>query len=233
MNSQEKLKNLESWDQKQILKYNGYGGRFFTYILRVVSFVGRETIWLFLIVYFSFIWFDPRSFSYIGIGYLLGIIIIVPIKQIIRRKRPSSVLEDIVLYERKSTSGSFPSWHSYNAASQAIIIGYIISSPIMLFLLLGGAGVIAFSRVQLGSHYPSDAIVGYIIGIIGAIITILFLGPLLFNLILQLNNLSTIQFEFYTFNSLLYTNILYLIMCVMIFGSIILLSSLRYIKGLL
>jgi membrane-associated phospholipid phosphatase len=233
MNSHEKLNDLKRWDQRHILKYNGYGGRIFTHILRVISFVGRETIWLLLIVYFSFIWFDPKIFSYIGIGYLLGIIIVVPIKQIIRRTRPSNELEDVVLYERKSTSGSFPSWHSYNAASQAVIIGYIASSPTIVILLLGGAGLVAFSRVQLGSHYPSDAIVGYGIGIIGGIITIFIFGPLLYKLILQLNSLSTIQFDFFMFNSLLYTNILYLIICVIIFVSIILLSSLRYIKGVL
>ncbi|MBD3226685.1 MAG: hypothetical protein GF329_00725, partial [Candidatus Lokiarchaeota archaeon] len=123
METLEILNKVIKWDHKIILKYNGIGGNLLTLLLRIISFLGRETIWLLLIIYFSFVWFDPRIFSHISVGYFLGIIIIVPIKQTLKRERPFRHLEEIVIHERKSFSGSFPSWHSYNVASQGIIIG--------------------------------------------------------------------------------------------------------------
>ena len=40
---------IDQWDQKIILRYNGLGGKPITIILRFISFLGRETLWLFLI----------------------------------------------------------------------------------------------------------------------------------------------------------------------------------------
>lgn len=226
------LNKVIKWDHKIILKYNGRGGNLFTLLLRIISFLGRETIWLLLILYFSFVWFDPRIFSSISVGYFLGIIIIVPIKQTLRRERPFRRLEEIVIHERKSLSGSFPSWHSYNVASQGIIIGYLWSSPLLMIALLVLAVIVAFSRIQLGAHYPSDVIFGFIIGILGALSTIYIFGRMLFNLLVYMKYLSVLNFQFYSFNSLLFDNIWYLLLCIILFGSVILLSSLRSLKNL-
>jgi len=227
------IKSIDKWDQSIILKINGRGGKFITTLLRLISFFGRETIWLFLLASFSFIWFDPKIFSYIGVGYTIGLINIVPIKQIVRRTRPFNELEKIILYERKSTSGSFPSWHSYNTASQAIILGYLFSSSLLMIVFLVIAGVVAYSRVHVGSHYPSDVINGYIIGLIAGLSTIFLFGKYLYNFIIYLNKISSINFVFYSFNPLIFNNIGYILLCILIFGGIFILSTYRYLKGIL
>ncbi|TFF94762.1 MAG: phosphatase PAP2 family protein [Promethearchaeota archaeon] len=227
------IKSIDKWDQSIILKINGRGGKFITTLLRLFSFLGRETIWLFLLAYFSFVWFDPKIFSYIGVDYTLGLIIIVPIKQIVHRTRPFNELEKIIVYERKSTSGSFPSWHSYNTASQAIIMGYLFSSSLLTIIFLFIAGVVAYSRVHVGSHYPSDVINGYIIGIVAGLSSIFLFGKYLFNFIIYLNEISNINFVFYSFNPLIFSNIGYIMLCILTFGGIFILSIYRYLKGIL
>ena len=118
MESRELLEKLEKWDKRIILKYNGIGGRYFTYFLRFISFFGRETIWLFLIEYFLFIWYDPLLLSYITSVFVLGLILIVSLKKIFERSRPFETIKEIQILERKPTSGSFPSWHVYNVTSK-------------------------------------------------------------------------------------------------------------------
>ena len=63
MDSKNLFSKLNDWDQKIILKFNGIGGKIFTKLLIIISFLGRETIWLFLIVFYLFIIYDPMLFS--------------------------------------------------------------------------------------------------------------------------------------------------------------------------
>jgi len=75
------INRVDEWDKKVILKYNGIGGKPFTYFLKFVSFFGRETIWLALMAFFLFVWYDPFLLSYITITFLIGLLIIAPIKK--------------------------------------------------------------------------------------------------------------------------------------------------------
>jgi len=80
MESKELLHRVIEWDRKVILKYNGIGGKPFTYFLKIVSFFGRETIWLILMAYYLFIWYDPYLFAHISITFLIGIVLIASIR---------------------------------------------------------------------------------------------------------------------------------------------------------
>lgn len=68
----------------------------------------------------------------------------------------------------KSVSGSstygFPSNHAANAFVSARLLSYFFPGSSMLFYFL--ATLIAFSRVYVGVHFPSDVIGGAIIGLI-------------------------------------------------------------------
>ena len=60
------------------------------------------------------------------------------------------------------SSTSFPSGHSASAAAFAVAVGDLL--PALRLPLRGAASVVAFSRVYTGVHYPSDVLVGAVVG---------------------------------------------------------------------
>ena len=175
---------VDKWDQKLIIKYNGIGGTPLTYILKFLSFFGRETIWIFLIAFYLFVWYDPFLLSNLSAVFLTGLFIIVIIKKSVNRARPFErfVNDELKVLEKKPKSKSFPSWHAYNIVAYGLLIGlFFLKSPLITILMLGFAIIVSFSRIQLGVHYPSDVIFGYLIGILGFLFSIFIIAPLFLN----------------------------------------------------
>ena len=73
----------------------------------------------------------------------------------------------------KLDSSSFPSIHGYRAALIPVVLSQGL--PIMAVLLLWALGLgIAFSRICLKYHHPSDVLVGFFLGIFIGYGTIMF-----------------------------------------------------------
>jgi membrane-associated phospholipid phosphatase len=84
-----------------------------------------------------------------------------PAKLLAHRRRPSSRVQPALIRTPRSTS--FPSGHS--AAAFAFVTGACAELPVLAPGLVPLAGVVAYSRVHTGVHYPSDVAVGAGIGI--------------------------------------------------------------------
>ncbi len=90
-----------------------------------------------------------------GVGSIL--------KTIFERPRPCQVLDGVNLLVGCGKSFSFPSNHAANAFSLSAGLSYFFKGAhIPLYLI---AGVIAFSRVYVGVHYPSDVVFGAVVGV--------------------------------------------------------------------
>ena len=223
------VNKIDQWDKRIIVKYNGIGGKSFTFFLRRVSFFGRETLWIFLIAFYLFLWYNPLSLSYIGATFLCGVIVILSIKNAVKRERPFETLTKIKVLENYPTSRSFPSWHAYNIASQGIVIGVLFNSYIFTIITLIFAALLAFSRIQLGVHYPSDVITGYILGILGGGLTLLIIGPFVYSIITYLEQFATHQIEYNRLNSML-GEAWYFIICLIVFVLIFLSAEYKALK---
>jgi undecaprenyl-diphosphatase len=86
------------------------------------------------------------------------------LKDWVGRIRPCHVLENVHLLTDCNTSYSFPSSHAANIFAAA----FFLSQPLKRLspLFYGIAGVVGYSRVYIGIHYPLDAIGGAFIGLL-------------------------------------------------------------------
>ncbi len=84
-----------------------------------------------------------------------------PVKLLVRRRRPRSRSGATLIHMPRSTS--FPSGHS--ASAFAFATGASAELPVLAPLLVPLAGAVAYSRVHVGVHYPSDVAAGALIGI--------------------------------------------------------------------
>ncbi|PPC89040.1 MAG: phosphatase PAP2 family protein [Methylobacter sp.] len=80
-----------------------------------------------------------------------------------KRNRPEAALKNFRSIITPSDQFSFPSGHTSAAFMMATIISNFI--PVLLIPLYGWAVLIGFSRVVLGVHFPTDTIMGIILGI--------------------------------------------------------------------
>lgn len=119
-----------------------------------------------------------KKYRYWGAMILVALIFTfvideVVLKNLIDRPRPFVVNTDITLLIPEPSGSSFPSGHAATSFACAYVI--FKCNKKMGIIALSVAAVIAFSRIYLYVHYPSDILVGAILGLIcGEIVYIAF-----------------------------------------------------------
>ncbi len=131
---------------------------------KVISRLGDGAFWatMLLLVWLSKGFAYGLQLLFVVVAGLLGTGIYKYLKHKTVRPRPYQVHQVIVLGERPLDHFSFPSGHTLHAVMATIVFGYI--QPAMLFIMMPFTILIALSRMVLGLHYPSDVIVGALIG---------------------------------------------------------------------
>lgn len=78
------------------------------------------------------------------------------------RERPYISFGSIIAHTQPLDRYSFPSGHSMNAACLAVLLASC--EPMLFEVVTIFAALVAMSRIILGMHYPSDVVIGLILG---------------------------------------------------------------------
>jgi len=142
-------------------------------IMPIISALGNGgLIWIVTAVIFLCL----KKYRNIGITLAAALILCLLIgnlglKPLIARIRPFDVNPDIVLLIPPPKDYSFPSGHTMSSFASATVIFWYNKRFGICALILGSA--IAFSRLYLYVHYPTDILGGIIIGIVIGIAAVL------------------------------------------------------------
>ncbi|WP_306433593.1 phosphatase PAP2 family protein [Paenibacillus montaniterrae] len=123
----------------------------------------------------SLAWFAEGELSRIGLQSLIALVVshiaVVLIKRKVRRDRPFRKMERVKVGKFPLKDYSFPSGHT-TAIFALVTPLMFVSSPVMIFILIGLALLVAVSRVYWGYHYPIDCMAGGMVGFLTAMLVI-------------------------------------------------------------
>lgn len=96
---------------------------------------------------------------------LLGTVVTnITIKPLIGRVRPWVVIENFPALVAEADPNSFPSGHTCAAFAFAMALCAALPQKWGKAVALTAAGMMGFSRLYVGVHFPSDVLVGAVIG---------------------------------------------------------------------
>ncbi len=152
------------------------GNKFLNILFYIISQFGGSIVLIALlgIIYWCF---DKEKGEKIGFTILTSICINGIIKTIFRFKRPFEYTEKEYLQKLKdsklsdsATGSSFPSGHSQNTGALYTSIGLQFKKKWIWIVTIILLIMVPISRLYLGVHFPSDVIIGLLIGCLIAII---------------------------------------------------------------
>lgn len=174
------LHNLRNWDRQALLWLQEHFRRAgLTLTMKIATFLGNGgIIWLTACACLLFR-SETRRASVTALLSLLFSILInnAMLKHLVARARPHDRIQNLIVLIRRPRDFSFPSGHT--SSSFAVATVFLSMLPLWAGLTaMTLAVLIAFSRLYLGAHYPSDVVCGVVLGVLFGLAA-LYLMPLL------------------------------------------------------
>lgn len=143
----------------------GLRNGFVTEILLAYTSIGSVPVGLVMLLFIYYL--NSAVFATLSVAVISNIFIVQGLKTVSSRERPPNQIC------RASFSSSFPSGHSSNSFLFATVLSNFYPGIAGAFFFF--AVLVAFSRVYLREHYPTDVLVGAAIGTIIGLAAIAFI----------------------------------------------------------
>lgn len=142
---------------------------FFDSLFEILTYLGGQEILILVIVVVYFV-FSKKQGQRIAFSIFSSLLINNSLKVLVNRIRPFNHSKvtytvDPTVYEHASGM-SFPSGHSQNAAVTYSSIAFTYKKNYLWIICIVLIILVGISRVMLGVHYPTDVIVGIILGVV-------------------------------------------------------------------
>lgn len=138
---------------------------------RYVSKTGDGQLYVVIIalLYWQF-GFENLMLKAILLAFIIERPVYFILKNTLKRNRPQAALQNFRSTIIPSDQFSFPSGHTSAAFMMATLLGYFI--PPLMIALYCWAVIVGVSRVILGVHFPTDVMVGIVLGVSAATISL-------------------------------------------------------------
>ena len=102
------------------------------------------------------------------LSLIFGVIVTnLLLKNIVARPRPFAEIEALIPLIAKPTDFSFPSGHTTASFAVALVMLRMLPKKIGIPAVVLAA-LVAFSRLYLGVHYPTDVLTGFVVALVGS-----------------------------------------------------------------
>ena len=150
---------------------------FLDFVMPVITLFGEDGIfWIAVTLFMLFSKKTRKAGCVMALSLILGLLVgNLTLKPLIARPRPYSIDTDAYLLIDTLSDYSFPSGHTlccFEAAVSLLVCGYKRWGSAALIL----AFLVAFSRIYLYVHFPTDVIAGAVLGTIFALIAFTIVG---------------------------------------------------------
>lgn len=150
-----------------------------TPIMKFITSLGDNgMIWIAVAVLLLMFKRTRQAGAGVALAMLMNLLVLnVIIKNLAARIRPYEAVEGLTRLVPAETSYSFPSGHAGHAFAAAVVILVMLPKKYGIPAIIL-AVAIAFSRLYVGVHYPTDVLAGCLIGTIIAAISIVIIRKL-------------------------------------------------------
>ena len=144
-----------------------------TPFMKIVTFLGNGGWFWILCAVVLLAVPKTRKTGYAAVlSLIFGVIVTnLLLKNIVARPRPFAEIEALIPLIAKPTDFSFPSGHTTASFAVALVMLRMLPKKFGIPAVVLAA-LVAFSRLYLGVHYPTDVLTGFVIALVGSMLSV-------------------------------------------------------------